>query len=123
MNGGIPAAWTSPLTALARGVGDCKQFAVLKYAALTFVGYAPDALRILIVEDKYLHRQHAVVAVLEQGQWLLLDNRSSILLSGSGALSRYVPIETLDNRGVRAFVQPRFAQKDALLRTRTLGSQ
>src|SRR5262249_37380746 len=45
-------AWTSPLTALAAGTGDCKQFAVLKYAALEESGIAADRLRILIVEDK-----------------------------------------------------------------------
>ncbi len=33
-----PADWTSPLTALADGAGDCKQHAILKYAALRDVG-------------------------------------------------------------------------------------
>ena len=33
-------AWTSPFAALAAGAGDCKQYAVLKYAALQAAGFA-----------------------------------------------------------------------------------
>ena len=40
--------WTSPLAALAAGTGDCKQFSVLKYAALIAAGFAEDDVRLLI---------------------------------------------------------------------------
>ena len=78
-NKAVPEEWTSPLATLERGDGDCKQYAVLKYAALIDAGYAPDVLRIVIVGDKSLHVQHAMVAVRNEGRWLFLNNRSLML--------------------------------------------
>jgi predicted transglutaminase-like cysteine proteinase len=37
--------WRSPLTALSRTAGDCKYFAVLKYAALREAGFAPEGFK------------------------------------------------------------------------------
>ena len=84
--------WTSPLETLARGVGDCKQYAVLKYVALNEAGYDADRLRIVIVEDKMQHLPHAVVAVRSGGQWIVLDNRSYALVESSEFLKRYTPV-------------------------------
>lgn len=78
---------------------------MLKYAALNDAGFAPDLLRIVIVEDKSLHRQHAVVAVRNEGRWLLLNNRSLMLVESSEAMNRYIPLNTFDQRGIREFVQ------------------
>ena len=106
--------WTPPLTALARGSGDCKQFAVLKYVALNNVGFAREDRRIAIVMDKTVHRQHAVVAVRNAGRWLILDNRSSILVDSSDVTAQYIPLNVLDHRGVREFVgAPSIVQKAA----------
>ena len=55
--------WTTPLEALAKGIGDCKQYAVLKYVALNEAGYDVDRLRIIVVEDRKMRSSHAVVAV------------------------------------------------------------
>lgn len=62
---------TGDLAAVAKGTGDCKQHAILKYAALHDAGFSPDAVRIVIVGDKLLHQQHALVAVREEGRWLI----------------------------------------------------
>jgi len=106
--------WTPPLTALAQGTGDCKQYSILKYVALTNVGFAPEDLRIVIVMDKTVHRQHAVVAVRHAGRWLILDNRSSILVESSDVAAHYIPLNVLDQRGVREFVgAPTLADKAA----------
>jgi predicted transglutaminase-like cysteine proteinase len=96
--------WTPPLTALAQGSGDCKQYSVLKYVALTNVGFAREDLRIVIVMDKTVHRQHAVVAVRHAGRWLILDNRSSILVESSDVAAHYIPLNVLDQQGAREFV-------------------
>ena len=106
--------WTPPLIALAQGGGDCKQYSVLKYVALTNVGFAREDLRIVIVMDKAVHRQHAVVAVRHAGRWLILDNRSSILVESADVVARYIPLNVLDQRGVREFVgAPTLADKAA----------
>ena len=60
----------------------------------------PD-LRIVVVEVRSKHRQHAMVAVRTEGQWLLLDNRTSILIESSKVLDYYDPLYALDQDGVR----------------------
>ena len=110
-NNVLSEEWTSPLATLEIGDGDCKQYAILKYAALNDAGFGFDDLRIVIVEDKSLHRQHAVVAVRNEGRWLVLDNRSSMLLESSEVTKRYVPLTALDWRGVREFIPSQSALK------------
>jgi predicted transglutaminase-like cysteine proteinase len=87
--------WTSPLQTLANGVGDCKQYAVLKYVALNEAGYRADRLRILVVEDKITREAHAVVAVSSDGQWMVLDNRTNVLIEGADFLKRYMRVAVL----------------------------
>jgi predicted transglutaminase-like cysteine proteinase len=88
--------WTSPLTTLAAGTGDCKQYAVLKYAALLEAGFTADQLRIVIVEDKARQATHAVVAVRDGTQWLVLNNRSSTLVDFDEFFERYALLWRLD---------------------------
>jgi predicted transglutaminase-like cysteine proteinase len=107
----VAAQWTSPLATLAAGAGDCKQFAVLKYAALEDAGLAPNDLRIVILQQRARPESHAVVAVREEGRWLILDNRSLALVESSELLRQYAPLYSLDRRGVRLFIeQPQVAQ-------------
>ncbi|MEJ2432320.1 MAG: transglutaminase-like cysteine peptidase [Pseudolabrys sp.] len=96
--------WTAPLASLAAGEGDCKQYAVLKYAALQAAGLAADDLRIVIVKQRGRPQTHAVVAVRQAGRWLILDNRRLAMVEGSELLDLYVPLETLSRRGVRRFI-------------------
>ena len=88
-NNRSPEKWSSPLSALASGAGDCKQFAILKYAALSAVGYGADDLRILIVEDKSFYQAHAVVAVRDHARWLILNNRSLAIVALDDFLNYY----------------------------------
>jgi len=100
------AEWLSPLDALIKDAADCKHYAVLKYAALSQAGVAPAALKIVVVEVRSTHQQHAMLAVRTEGQWLLLDNRTSILIESSKALDYYDPLYALDQDGVRQFTLP-----------------
>lgn len=102
---GSPEKWYSPLSALARGTGDCKQFALLKYAALSAVGYSADDLRILIVEDKTSYRPHAVVAVREGTRWLILNNRSLAIVELDDFLNYYRFLGTLGADNLLEFAQ------------------
>lgn len=95
---------TSPLAALAVGTGDCKQFSVLKYAALIAAGFAEDDVRLLILNSKLRHDLHAVAAVLNDGRWVILDNRSLALADSNEILGQYIPLYALDHRGIRQFV-------------------
>jgi predicted transglutaminase-like cysteine proteinase len=92
---------------LARSSGDCKHYAVLKYAMLRELGVSPDALKILVVEVRSIHQRHAILAVrAENGRWLLLDNRTLMLVESFMALDYYDPLYQLDENGVRQFGLP-----------------
>lgn len=110
--GAGPTGWTSPLETLSAGTGDCKQYAVVKYAALLEAGFAADRVRLVIVRIKpstpptTLPADHAVIAVRVQSRWLVLDNRSLTVSESTGLLKHMDPLFTLDNRGVRQFVSP-----------------
>ncbi|HET7848154.1 MAG TPA: transglutaminase-like cysteine peptidase [Pseudolabrys sp.] len=77
---GFADVWTSPLQTLRSRAGDCEDYAIVKYAVLRELGFAPDDLRVVILEDAQLHAEHAVVAVREDGNWLILDNRTMAIL-------------------------------------------
>ena len=115
--------WRSPLAILSSGTGDCKHYAVLKYAMLKELGVSPDVLKILVVEVRSIHQQHAILAVrTEKGRWLLLDNRTLMLVESSMALDYYDPLYELDQNGVRLFASslrsPQLAQSPPLTQTR-----
>jgi predicted transglutaminase-like cysteine proteinase len=96
--------WTSPLAALTAGAGDCKQFAMLKYAALLESGFKAEHLRILVVEDKARRATHAVVAAREGNQWLVLNNRTSTLAAVDDFLSQQALLWTLDRAASAEFL-------------------
>jgi predicted transglutaminase-like cysteine proteinase len=102
----IQTAWTSPLSILAAGVGDCKQYAVLKYAVLEEAGFAPEDLRLVIVRIKSLRSNHAVLAVRHAERWFILDNRTLAVVESRELLNYYLPLFTPDHRGVRQFLIP-----------------
>lgn len=117
------AKWRSPLAILARSSGDCKHYAVLKYAMLRELGVSPDALKIIVVEVRSIHQLHAVLSVrAEKDRWLLLDNRTLMLIESSMALDYYDPLYELDQNGVRQFASsPRSPQLDGFAsRSRSL---
>ena len=102
---GVRTRWTSPLDTLAGGAGDCKQYALVKYAAMRDAGFAPDDLRLVILGIRSIRETHAVVVVREGGRWLILDNRTLELVD-SRDLRDYSPLFALDHRGVWQFVLP-----------------
>ena len=102
---GIRTNWTSPLDTLAGGAGDCKQYAMVKYAALREAGFAPDDVRLVILGIRSIAQTHAVAVVREGGRWVILDNRNLELVD-SRDLRDYAPMFALDHRGVWEFVRP-----------------
>jgi len=94
--------WTSPLATLARGGGDCEDYAIAKFVALQEAGVSPDDLRIVILRDDLRVEDHAVVAARLDGHWLTLDNRHMVLVEDHD-VRRYRPIFLVDRDGVKAY--------------------
>ena len=98
---GLDDYWASPLEMLTSHAGDCEDYAIAKYVALQAAGVAPDDLRLVIVRDLRHQATHAVLAVYQDGEWLLLDNRTLVMVSAN-EVRGYLPLYVLDQGGVRA---------------------
>ena len=94
--------WTSPLATLARGAGDCEDYAIAKFVALRRAGVAPDDLRIVIMFDQVRREDHAVAAARLDGRWLTLDNRRMAMVEDAH-LADYRPIFLIDAEGVKRY--------------------
>lgn len=70
--------WASPLETLSRGMGDCEDFAIAKYATLALMGIPPSSLRMVYVTAAYQGQDlaHMVLAWYPSPQELplILDN-------------------------------------------------
>lgn len=102
--------WTAPLTSLGSGRGDCEDYAIAKYVILREAGVPEQDLRILLVRDRAVREDHAVLAVREAGSWTVLDNRSSVLTADSN-LHNFTPLVALDSGGVNLFASPYLTQR------------
>jgi predicted transglutaminase-like cysteine proteinase len=94
--------WSSPLATLARGAGDCEDYAIAKFVALQRAGISPDDLRIVIMRDTIRGDDHAVAAARLDGQWLTLDNRRMAMIEDA-QVRNYRPSFVLDRDGVKRY--------------------
>ena len=98
---GVEDFWASPLASLSSGAGDCEDYAIAKYVALEESGIAPADLQFEIVRDVEHQATHAVVAVRYKDEWLVLDNRTLMMVNAEE--SPYYYLFALDHEGVRTF--------------------
>jgi predicted transglutaminase-like cysteine proteinase len=94
--------WTSPLVTLARGAGDCEDYAIAKFVALRLAGVSPDDLRIVIMHDTIYGEDHAVAAARLDGHWLTLDNRRMAMVEDSD-VRNYRPTFVIDQSGAMRY--------------------
>jgi predicted transglutaminase-like cysteine proteinase len=79
----VPSGWTGPLEAITMKNGDCKAYSLAKYAGAQELGISADYVRLVIVHNRRHDENHMVVAVYEEGAWLILDNLTNALLRDS----------------------------------------
>jgi hypothetical protein len=60
---------------------------------------------LLLVKDRAVRQDHAVLAVRLDARWLVLDNRRDTPLE-TADLRHFQPLFTLDSRGVNLFAAP-----------------
>jgi predicted transglutaminase-like cysteine proteinase len=58
---GVEDRWTASLATLTTGFGDCEDYAIAKYVALTEAGVAAENVQLIIVRDFAADADHAVV--------------------------------------------------------------
>jgi predicted transglutaminase-like cysteine proteinase len=97
--------WSAPLATFATAKGDCEDYAIAKYAALREAGFPEGELRVVLVRDRAVRQDHAVLAARLDDRWLILDNRRPNLLADSDA-SSFTPLFAINHRGVQLFAAP-----------------
>ena len=95
--------WSSPLATLARGGGDCEDYAIAKFTALRRAGLAPDDLRIVVLHDTIHGEDHAVAAARLDGRWLMLDNRRMAMVEDAN-VRNFRPTFVIGEHGVMRYV-------------------
>ncbi len=86
---GMREYWASPMEFLRRS-GDCEDFAIAKFFALRQLGLANEEMRVIIVWDRIRAIGHAVLAVYEKHDILILDSLTDRILS-HWKYKQYVP--------------------------------
>ena len=97
--------WSAPLATFAAGRGDCEDYAIAKYVALSEAGFPRDDLRLVLVRDRAVRQDHAVLAARLDDRWLILDSRRSELMDDADATS-FTPLFAINHRGVQLFAAP-----------------
>jgi predicted transglutaminase-like cysteine proteinase len=105
---GVPDRWSPPLETFTTGRGDCEDYAIAKYVALTAAGISAQDVKLVIVRNTAANEDHAIVAVRDGGDWIMLDNRWLTLVKDV-AMPKTIPEFVLDDAGVREFVPPAIA--------------
>ncbi|SDG40924.1 transglutaminase-like cysteine peptidase [Roseospirillum parvum] len=77
--------------------GDCEDYAIAKYVSLRELGWSPDDMRIVIVQDMNLRVAHAILAVNLDGESYILDNQIGMLVKHS-RIRHYRPIYSVSEK-------------------------
>ncbi|WP_054159626.1 transglutaminase-like cysteine peptidase [Rhizobium sp. AAP43] len=88
--------WSSPSQTLARGTGDCEDYALLKMAMLAEKGIALEDMTVVILYDKKRHFYHAILSVEVGGNNYILDNMRNQVLADR-QLPDYQPLFSISN--------------------------
>ena len=90
---GVADRWSAASDTLARGRGDCEDYALAKMAMLRRAGFADKDLYLVVLKDLVRRADHAVLVVRSEGRFLVLDNSTDRLLD-SAEIRDYRPILT-----------------------------
>jgi predicted transglutaminase-like cysteine proteinase len=95
--------WSPPLATLAKGAGDCEDYAIAKFVALQEAGVSADDLRIVILRDDIRQEDHAVVAARLDGNWLILDSRHFVMSEDQQVQEYFRPVFLINRDGVKRY--------------------
>ena len=90
---GVADRWLAPSETLARGRGDCEDFALAKRAILRAAGVPERDLYLVVLKDLSRRADHAVLVVRAAGRFLVLDNGTDRIVDSSD-VQDYKPMLT-----------------------------
>jgi predicted transglutaminase-like cysteine proteinase len=93
-NYGMTDYWAVAREFLYNG-GDCEDYAITKLLSLRWLGVSMDQLRIVVLQDTNLRIPHAVLAVYNNNDVLILDNQTQQVVSHRDIV-HYVPVYSIN---------------------------
>lgn len=88
--------WASPLEFFGRS-GDCEDYAITKYVTLRELGVPADDVRMVVLKDTLRDLAHAVLAVVQDDQVLILDNLTNAALPDH-KIAHYAPYYSVNEQ-------------------------
>ncbi|MBE9567773.1 MAG: transglutaminase-like cysteine peptidase [Proteobacteria bacterium] len=93
-NYGMADYWATPKEFLINN-GDCEDYAIIKMLSMKWLGYDVDAMRVVVVQDTNLRVAHAVMAIENKNDILILDNQIDEVISHAD-IFHYVPVYSVN---------------------------
>lgn len=93
-NYGVEDYWAVPKEFLYNN-GDCEDYAITKMFSLRWLGFPTDELRIVVLQDTNLRIPHAVLAVADHDDILILDNQIQEVISHR-KIVHYAPVYSIN---------------------------
>lgn len=75
--------WATADETIARGTGDCEDFAILKMQLLRAAGIGGERVKLVLLRDLALNADHALLLVQSRTGWVALDNMTDRIYDGS----------------------------------------
>ncbi len=107
--------WALPTVFMSRS-GDCEDYAIAKYFALRQLGFDKKELRIVVLYDGIRNVGHAVLAVYQDNDILILDSLSNFITTHT-RYRHYIPQYSMNETTRWAHVDNRRAIPQTALRT------
>jgi len=95
-NYGVEDYWAVPREFLYNH-GDCEDYAITKLFSLRWLGYPMDDLRIVVLQDTNLRIPHAVLAVADNNDIMIMDNQIHEVISHRDIV-HYAPVYSINER-------------------------
>jgi len=93
-NYGVVDYWATPKEFLSNN-GDCEDYAIIKMLSMKWLGYDTHLMRVVVVQDTNLRIPHAVMAIENNNDILILDNQIEEVISHA-AIFHYVPVYSVN---------------------------
>lgn len=113
--------WSTAANTLARGSGDCEDYAIAKGQSLVALGFPARDLFLVIGNDLALRSAHAILVVRLGGKFWVLDNLANHVIAAD-QFRNFSPVITLsaDRKWVHGYDRSR-SQRPAYASSRSLG--
>ncbi len=91
--------WAVPEQFFARG-GDCEDYAIAKYVSLRSLGIPAERLRVVVVYDRKIREDHAILVITAPDGIKVLDSNRKRVIDWEESSKRYSPYYSLNEQAV-----------------------